>query len=93
MAKFINFDSREFDNRNGWHLLDISVNVDAISIVMHTTTVHTFSKYDIDKGITETFGYHPCTILVTHDGTELTVLGSYDDTLSKINGVIKNEKK
>ena len=25
-------------------------------------------------------------VLVTHDGTELTVLGSYKETLSKING-------
>ena len=85
MAKFINFEACEFANGNGWRLFDISVNVDAISIVMRTDTVHTFSKYDIDTGTTKTFDY-PCTDLVTHDGTELTVLGSYKETLSKING-------
>ena len=84
MAKFISFDVRKFANGNGWQLLDISVNVEAISMVMQTDTVHTFSKYDLDTGTTKTFDY-PCTVLVTHDGTELTVLGSYKETLSTIN--------
>ena len=95
MSKFISFDARKFETRkfangSGWQLFDISVNVDAISIVMRTDTVHTVSKYDIDTDTTKTFKY-PCTVLVTHDGTELTVLGSYKETLSKINGEIKNE--
>ena len=42
-------------------------------------------KFGITKNTTKTFDY-PCTDLVTHDGTELTVLGSYKETLSKING-------
>ena len=85
MAKFISFDARKFAHGNGWQLFEISVNVDTISIVMRTDTVHTFSKYDIDTDTTKTFEYQ-CTVLVTHDGTELTVIGSYKETLSKING-------
>ena len=54
MAKFINFEACEFANGNGWQLFDISVNVDAISIVMRTDTIHTFSKYDSLDG---TFNY------------------------------------
>ena len=33
MAKFISFDVLKFANGNGWQLLDISVNIDNISIV------------------------------------------------------------
>ena len=88
MAKFISFEARKFGNGNGWQLLDVSVNIDNISIVRRSDIVHTFSKYDLDTGTTKTFDY-PCTVLVTYDGIELTVLGSYEDTLSKINGGIK----
>ena len=92
MAKFISFEVLKFANGangNGWQLLDISVNIDNISIVRKSDIVHTFSKYDMDTGTTKTFDFYPCTVLVTYDGIELTVLGSYEDTLSKINGGIK----
>ena len=83
MAKFISFEARKFANRNDWQLLDVSVNIDNISIVRKSDIVHTFSKYDLDTGTTKTFDY-PCTVLVTYDGIELTVLGSYKETLSKM---------
>ena len=85
MAKFISFEVLKFANGNSWQLSDISVNIDNISIVRKSDIVHTFSKYDIDTDTTKTFDY-PCTVLVTYDGIELTVLGSYEETLSKING-------
>ena len=90
MVKFISFKARKFANGNGWQLFDISLKVDYISIVIRTDTVYTFPKYDIDTGTIKTFE-HPCTVLVTNDGTELTVLGSYEETLSKINGENTNE--
>lgn len=89
MAKFISFEVLKFADGNGWRLLDISVNIDNISIVRKSDIGHTFSKYDMDTGTTKTFDSYPCTVLVTYDGIELTVLGSYEDTLSKINGGIK----
>lgn len=85
MNKFIKFRERKYHNKTGWMLYDIAVNVDNISMVKKIDTTHTFENYDVERNLTA-YKEIPVTMLVLYDGTNISVLGSYDEILLKIEG-------